>query len=800
MRISQCIYSGVLAALVASLSSGEASAHDFAAHDAIVRAATSAMHFWVEDGTTANFCPNPGELPTDADFAEYQKQVATALKNLPKLRTGLKPVQYDSSSCNQTTTSDGSVTGYYPEDNLQNIGQFRIEDFRYVVARDYEKGCGGLEGLHDYPGNNRLTNEKWRTLGSVLGTVAGDVDNRTRDTVLWIKPLNAGVWGLAKDALSLGVTIAGAVFLAPVACLWSFFSGSGDCGDAKKWAIKYNPVDYAAGLIPGIPCDFTGADLGIDINGVWHFQQTNSTGNNVSFANDPAGMWYPIAGPNLIPGVLDVAIMAATSATGVSLNADESLGVRDFGQFDEADRFKTSWEAHAFSNTEFTPVSKLAKYGKQEYDASGHTVAAGLGYPLHAFADATFPHHIANTTAHGHRPMEDAINNVREISLQFTTSNDLFKGDNLCHRPVELILEGYTWWQRYHLGRPGSHVDVEDAVESLASAARDWVDDHSRVWSDTASDTYLIDKERSIESYTVDSYSGLTLSEFAEPLAVHAVGASIAFLVDTGKDVADVQKDPSTQCPPGKSYYYGVGCQTPPSPTTLPPGKDVSVTGGKKSCKSNDDCPSGLVCAKAGPNAQTCVAFGSEGTSCLSDSYCAAGLACATSGTNAGTCIKKGTTGTSCSSDNECAGGFACAKVGTNAGTCIKDGDLGTSCSANNDCSAGLACAATGANAGTCVLEGTNGTLCSTDSSCATGFVCATVGADARTCVTTQATVGNTCYSASDCQGPNIVCGAQNKCCVVVGATCQSTSECCYTGSPYSVICSREDSMCGIIG
>lgn len=774
MRTSQYIYSGLLAALVGTLSTGEASAHDFAAHDAIVRAATSAMHFWVDpkDGTVANFCPNPGELPpsTDANFAEYKRQVGVALQNLPKLRTGLDPVKFDTSGCNQTTNDDGSVTGYYPEDNLDNIGQFRIEDFRYVVERNYTTGCS-MTALHDYTANQRLTNEKWRTLGSVLGTVAGDVDNRSQDTVLWIKPLNAGTWGLVKDALSLGVTVIGAVLLAPFACLWSFFSGSGDCTDAKKWAIKYNPVDFVAGIIPGIPYDFTGPD-GLGINGVWHFEQTNSTGNTLTFANNPSGMWYPIAGPDLVPGALDVAIMAATSAAGVSLDARESWGVRDFGQFDEAGRYWTSWEAHALSNTEFTPVSKLAKYGVKEYNASGHMTAAKLGYPLHAFADATFPHHIANTSSWGHRPMEDAINNERAASLQFSTDNDLFNKANVCHRPVDLILEGYAWWKRYNLGQSGSHVDVEDAVESLASSTRDWVDDHSGVWSDTASLTYLVDKDDSVASYESDTYSGLSLADFAAPLEVHAVGATIAFLVDTGKDVANVQPDNSTKCEPGKIFYHNEGCQTP-KPLILQPPTDLTIPAGVSCDPESGVCPAGMECVKAGPNANTCEVLGTIGTACGSSTDCKTGLGlvCADSGAEAGTCVLRNGTGDPCSSNTDCAAGFECATVGPNAGACELSGSFGTNCNSSNDCDEGLACAETGTYAGICVAKGTPGTNCT---------------------------------SNSGCNGLGVVCGSSSQCCIIswsMDATvpCQSASDCCpYQGSMEGVGCFY--SQCGIIG
>jgi len=358
--------------------------------------------------------------------------------------------------------------------------------------------------------------------------------------------------------------------------------------------------------------------------------------------------------------------------------------------------------------------------------------------------------------------MEDAINNVRENSLQFSAEQgDIFDD---CHRPVDLILEGYAWWMRYHLGQSGAHVDVEDAVETLAYDARDWVDRHENVWSDSASDQYLLGgKDASTKSYENDHYDpfGTTLVEFAAPMEVAAVGASIAFLVDAGKDVANVQVDPNTRCPPGLSFYHGAGCQTTRAAVTQPTGNGVATTGnGGQSCTSSSRCPTGRVSAKTGANAGTCVPFGSVGTTCLSDSYCGSGL--------------------------------VCAKAGANAGTCAPSGSLGASCETNSTCATGLECATAGPNAGTCATPGTVGTSCDSSANCAAGLLCATNGPNTGTCVTPQATVGNTCYGGTDCQGPSVICGPQNKCCISTGFTCQATSECCYSDS----VCDLQTNTC----
>ena len=511
--------------------------------------------------------------------------------------------------------------------------------------------------------------------------------------MLWVKPTNAFVWGAIKDGLSELETIGAAVLLAPFACLWSLFSSGSSCADAKKWAIKYNPIDYVAGLIPGIPIDFTGTDIGLDINGVWHFEQTAQAGNVLTFANNPSGMYYPFAGPTQVPGAVDLAIIAATSVTGVSLDAQSSWGVRDFGQFDEAGRFWTSWEAHSFDKTEFTPVSKIAKYGKKEYDSSGHTIAVKLGYPLHAFEDASFPHHIANTTSWGHRPMEDAMNNLRAQILQYQSNDDTFQD---CHRPVEIIVQGYNVWSHYNMAT-GGHVDVEDAVENLAFGTRGWIDSLGGVWNDRASDQYLLTSSPhtdSVNSYQNGHYGGpfMDLTAFSTPLEISAAGAIIAFLVDSGLSVPNVQADPSTECPSGTSFVHGQGCVRNVIISANPTANGVTTTGRVSATPST----------------------GGVGTSCSSNSNCAAGLVCATTGANAGKCETSGTVGTSCSSSSSCAAGLVCATTGANAGTCVaSQPTVGNTCSGASDCLApNIIC---GPQNTCCVVEGGS---CQSNSEC----------------------------------------------------------------------------------
>jgi len=613
MTRAKSTISGFATALLGTFAAANASAHNFASHDAITRAATSAMHFWPKDGTTANFCPNPGELPWTDEFIAYRNKATQALGQLRNLRTGLKPLTSPTNDCMQLIAADGTVArpGYFPQDNLDKIGQFRIADFHYLVTADSTTGCGMT------PIQGALANEDWRTLGSVLGNLAGEVDKRNTDTTLWAKPTNMAEFEVMKDIISVCIEAELAYYLAPIGCLLSLLSGD-SCGDIGRFIHQFNPLEEVAGMIPGVTCNFTGADFGLDVNGLWHFQETNGKQNNYFESyNVPPGIDYVNAGPYSIPGAIDVAIIAATTAAGITLNAWVSTGVRDFGQFDEADRDVLQWQAHPIGLTEFTPVGKLAKYGRKAYDSSQHTTAEALGYPLHAFADATFPQHLANTTGWGHRPMEDAINNLRADILKFDGASDIKDQDRFidCHRPVEIVQEGFKYWQQYNMYL-GGHVDVDDLVHSLASRSRAWIDSRQNVWSDSASDQYLLTPDphtNSVASYRNENYgNNMTLTEFSTPLEVSAAGASVAFLVDAGLMAADVPKDPSTICPNGTYYEQGHGCQPLLS---MPPMKVLQASGGVS------------IAGKATP-AQTCTAVGQACTSSAEccDRDCYAGV------------------------------------------------------------------------------------------------------------------------------------------------------------------------------
>jgi len=429
--------------------SSPASAYDFQTHAALVRAALTAG-YWVGETGSTQWCPAVGELPNTTDFNNFIAAISQSRINLNGLQTGLSGVASDVSNC-----------PYYPDDNLDNMGSFIIGNFRYVVnGGDYNQPCG-LEAIPE----GVFAQYGWRVLGSILGTQAGAIDNLPHDLSLWFKPTNTVVAELVKDGASDLWNAAMEFTLLPFAAIASIFSKHNILETSKNWSHSTNPVDYVDSWLPGIPYPGDASSF----NGLWHFIESSPFPGPRGQYNNPSGMYYPNAGPNFSPGVLDDLILDGSTLSGLSLNARSSDGVSNYGQFDDDTHNWAKWQAHSIGLTEFSPVDNMARYGQKVYDGNmgngGHLSAYGLGWALHALGDASVPEHSANSTSWGHRPLEDAINNVYPAALRFDTvapqgsnpvGQDYFTD---CHRAVEIVLKAYTWWQQYKMG-DGNHIDL----------------------------------------------------------------------------------------------------------------------------------------------------------------------------------------------------------------------------------------------------------------------------------------------------------------------------------------------------
>lgn len=509
------------------------------------------------------------------------------------------------------------------EYNLLYANRIRIMDFPYYPNMTYD-GCA----YSSTP--SLIRTDIVGRVGAVVGFHASWPDKRTSDQVLWVRPASTILAGgvlqeLYYDAFDY---TAGAVLIA-LECLASAVSEQSfkDCNtkDGLDLARQIDPAQYIFGAIPGI-----GPIKDDAFGGLWHFVDVDASVNTF---NSVRGMLYENAGPEFLPGVLDVLIMAATDIAGVGLNATSSAGVEAYGQYDLHQRSKPVWQAHNLGHTEFSPVSNLAHYGWEHFDGQD---ASWLGFPLHAIGDAAEPHHVTGTTAYGHRPFEDAVDNVRD---------DLMPSKLV--KPVDFAaMEGRVLAiAAKALADFDSHPKVEDFVVHEARATRELSRaDGGWPYNDASSFQYQFgDRTASIDSYQKATGALVRMQPYVE----QAMGYTLAFLIHAAERVGDgAAFDATTLCPDG-DYFTGdpinvhndiPGCATGPDPglqeslqLATPPGlagTGVSCGAIGEACNTNNDCCNNTPCSGPGGTCgvATCTLVG---THCDQSSDCCGGLVCA---------------------------------------------------------------------------------------------------------------------------------------------------------------------------
>ncbi|HEY4103805.1 MAG TPA: hypothetical protein VGM44_07935 [Polyangiaceae bacterium] len=526
-----------------------------------------------------------------AGFADFLDAVKAAPNRLGVLHTGLPQGLQQSSfiSANQDQPFPIDPSNHYDcpvfdKDNLSALDKYRIEDFFYTVT-ETPNPCGVVPAA-SIPDNPVV-------LRSILGWHAGSVDNHLDDVVLWARPQNAPgvkqINQLAEDALDLGV---GTVFAA-LSCIGSIF-GLSDCDPSSSFASSKDddPLRAVNNALPGL-----GSIRSSQFTGLWHFEQVAQE-NPVHEYNDHRGMWYPGAGPNGVPGAVDVAIMDATMIAGLSLNASESTGVSEFGQFDQVRRTDDDWQSDTMGNIEFSPLHNLAKYGWELYRQSGFTDAAGLAYPLHALGDATVPHHVAGTTSYGHRPYEDYVNNHTDALMGAVSTDDtapIIQSDDDVARDTRILTNAFDFWQQLHR----TNGDIQALVLGLAVRTYGMVQaDGPWAFQDAQSVNYLVPSGTTALGVTIvpgnaDSANATQFYDqfksFMPKYLELSISASIGFLAFAAEQAHDTGPDPERFCP-GESEYNltDLKCEdnfAPPPPPMLPVILDI--------CTNNGSCDGG---------------------------------------------------------------------------------------------------------------------------------------------------------------------------------------------------------------
>lgn len=189
-------------------------------------------------------------------------------------------------------------------------------------------------------GAEDANNLRGKTAGDNLGDCAAAPDYATDDTHLSVNLASVGGAGalrkIADDAAVGGIGLLLVPFICAADCVGSLLGLGGDCDEcvkhAKQIANQAPTSSDLAGLVPGI-----GDVSGEDYTGLWHF--INLTPGVSNLYDDHQGILYEEAGPNRTPGVVDLAIIAATDLAGLSVNYDKSDGVRKYQISSPSDGF-----------------------------------------------------------------------------------------------------------------------------------------------------------------------------------------------------------------------------------------------------------------------------------------------------------------------------------------------------------------------------------------------------------------------------------------------------------------------------
>lgn len=381
--------------------------------------------------------------------------------------------------------------------------------------------------------------------GLTLGFWAGFIDDQVCDTHLWVRPASGLGLGQLKQVIDEALDAGIFVLILPFVCLFDCIFG--DCEacdeDAEDLADDANPNDDLEGLIPGV-----GDISGPDFVGMWHHINVQPSASNEF--DDRQGLRFDEAEFDGVPDVVDFTLMAFFDSTGISLNYDDSLGTSRYQILDSDDghpntdeRSKAEWQFPTVAHLTFEPVDNLGYYGWRKFrDEPGHPVEF-LGWPLHAIGDAVSPMHIIASPAWGHRPFEDAQQEIW-LGLRLTDpSLGNVAGRERLDQILQarrILIDAFRWrefildWRSNHPGH-SRDVPVRDLVTRVAEETYTYClsTQGTDFWPfhPLASNIYLVDEGEAIEIYAEHPKA----LELGRPLVEKAMAAKIAFLASAAE-------------------------------------------------------------------------------------------------------------------------------------------------------------------------------------------------------------------------------------------------------------------------
>ena len=482
------------------------------------------------------------ETPPGTDPNEWNAFL-NAIRSAP---ARLKTRPSDLNKLKSPKTKTCSQTIYNDKDLPDRWWDKTAGELNYPVAIDFEDSgdCGA--GVDWTPGgifepSPTFDRHGLDHTGALLGFWTASVDRQMNDTHLWFRPTNAGALGAAKKFVDDLADKALGALLLPIVCgLNCLFDDCDGCDDdAKDIADAANVLDDTSGWLPGIPgLDVSGADW----VGLWH--HINMTPRATNQYDDRQGEFFEEAGPDFPPDAVDLVLMAAFDASGLSVNYEKSRGVANY-QIASADdghaatkiRNQSQWQFTTIAHTPFAPVDNLGYYGWRIFrDQPDHPISS-LGLPLHAIGDATVPMHVTATSAWGHRPFEDAQERlwtrIRQLEAPPAEQERLLR---------DVLLRGFEWWKfvrNWRVANPSRATDtpVRQMTTELAKRTYDYsmltYQQTGQRWpfNRGLSTLYLTNQDDAINQYK----NFANAADLARPLFVDGMGASLALLVSASE-------------------------------------------------------------------------------------------------------------------------------------------------------------------------------------------------------------------------------------------------------------------------
>ena len=610
-----------------------------------------------------------------------------------------------------------------------------------------------------------------------------------------------GVGGLAAFAAGLVVF----AFIALCACIYGWLSGDSCKGDVDKVTSALARDTGLEGLMSdvGNMLNLQTGDRDSVYTGMWHFINANGAGTN-SF-DDRRGLFYNEAGPDGVPGQLDLMAQAGLDIGGKHLDFDLSKGPKQYeirtsddGHPNSVTRDESDWEGVTGGHLQFSPLDNFAYFGWRNFRGTGH--AGSLRWPLHAIGDATVPHHVSGTSSWGHRPFESALDydqgwsefrlmkpltapellgaNVRTC-FPVTDPSKRCPEDDGSRGQVEQarrVLQHALRWHRFIQAwrtRTGRTTDlpVREMITTLAQETRAAFDNDptNTRWpfcDDCSFDYQFNDNNNKGRDY----YRTADIAAKSHDLVERAIGATVAFLLDATDAIPTPAACAATACSGSTPCCRGT-CQQGQccGPATT-------------ACDVDSDCCAGLAC-RNGQCGDNSVPQGpgdlceGGGAGCAANAH-----ECLTTPDGLSVCCQNPFDGDSCTGDAQCCSGH-----------CGADGLCGL-LAVGQSCANGLQCQSAG-----CYTNGNpvNSTSGPTGTCCnhTTGSSCNPAHGDADCCV-------GVCKSGA---GGLFKCEAAG--CSLFGTGCQTNSDCCSgtcgtnnatvcACSPTNFPCSTTDDCC----